>query len=438
MCLYCWANERTIKIIENYGPRSKNVDHFKLRDEESYKDAIDSVRKNDYDPHTRSTSGVNRDCAFDQITGFKVTNILRPDPFHDLVEGLIKNDLPVIIFYLFRGKESRKIFDDKLEESEFWSNRKPYFNWKIVKRVKKIKVDGRIEERVEKIQTMEMGGQGGGIMELFIRLPEFNMEKSQLESKAWKVYLYLRNIISIIYSDMFTDQNIEVLRTDIGIYFRSVSRLHVGYNLKPKSHILYHYPHFLKQFGPLKKFDSLRNERFNHDLIKTLSNVNCYKNIPKTIALKTQKNRAVLLDSNINDPFLRMKKPFRIEKYPHLNFAYLLSGQKNLEVFAGTSVEINHTTYCKQQIFQVKGSSRLPCFAQVEKVLQKNDKILFLCVKLSTVSFVKNIFSYKIEKTDEQILVCLEDLYSHDKVSIYIMNDSCFVHKTQVFVNVQK
>lgn len=437
MCLFCFANEQTIKILSNYGTKSKNPDHFKLRNEDSYKEAIDSIQRNDYDPHSRSTSGVNQICLFDQIPGFEVTNILRPDPFHDLVEGLIKNDLPVIIFYLFPGKQARNHFESVVEESSFWSNRKPYFNWKILKRVKKIKVNGRMVERAEKVQYMEMGGQGGGIMELFLRLPEFDMQKSQLDSNAWKVYLLLRDIIAIIYSDIFTDENIESLRTNIGIYFRKITKLHAGYNLKPKSHILYHYPYFLQHFGPLRKFDSLRNERFNYDLIKTMLNVNCYKNIPKTVALKTQKNRTVLLESDLNVPLLRMKKLFDFKRYPQLNFSHLLSGAQSTEIFSGTSVLINHTSYCKQQVFQVKGTNNLPTFVQVEKVLQKDDKILFLCVKLKTVSFVRNMFSYKIDRTDELVVVRFEDLYNHDTVLIYMKNDFYYVHKKQVFVNEQ-
>ena len=77
-----------------------------------------------------------------------------------------------------------------------------------------------------------------------------------LKDECWYLYLRLKNLITVIWSqniDINTHKYLEVL---IEEYLERLISFFPGC-LKPKHHFLIHYPHSMKQFGPLGQISCL-------------------------------------------------------------------------------------------------------------------------------------------------------------------------------------
>lgn len=103
----------------------------------------------------------------------------------------------------------------------------------------------------------------------------------------WEVFLTLREIISIVMSSTFTSATTELLETLISEHHSLYLEVFAE-SLKPKHHLLLHYPRLLKRLGSLKHLSSLRFEA-KHKIFKDNAKViMSRKNCPYILALKHQ------------------------------------------------------------------------------------------------------------------------------------------------------
>lgn len=84
------------------------------------------------------------------------------------------------------------------------------------------------------------------------------------EDEYWKLYKYLRQIIDILCSPRIIDSDAKQLKVLIKLHHELYIRL-CG-PLKPKFHILSHYPRILFENGPFTNFWCMRFESRHRDL----------------------------------------------------------------------------------------------------------------------------------------------------------------------------
>lgn len=112
-----------------------------------------------------------------------------------------------------------------------------------------------------------------------------------LDDKTWEMYLTLREIIDILLASSITFETIELLATLItehnALYLELFSE-----TLKPKHHLLLHYPRLMTILGPLKNFSCIRFEGKHNELKKSAKVVSSRRNPANTIALKHQLTQA--------------------------------------------------------------------------------------------------------------------------------------------------
>ena len=425
--MFCNASIAQIRDYTNY-TRKASEKIFALKTEESIKEAVQKLEESNYNKSMRSDLGVDRECFFNALPGFQVTKTVRPDPFHDVCEGIIISDLYLFLEDLFPPKQNgsrdldqRKDFQERLEEMKGWKYNKVNINWK----------------------TKEINGSGSGVKELFHRFPEFFKDGWEgLES--WKMYIKLREISSVVYSEKYTMKDIETMKLNIEQYFKGMqlfmqSSQEKDYHIFPKTHLIYHYPMFLEQFGPLAKFDTIRNERMQKFMKDQMKSSNCYKNIPWTVAQKIQTHRAVVL-MNDSEKLVRTKeKIVRGTDYPNYDLRHISNDLEGVYLFSSSSININYTTFSKFDMRKLKTGGDLPTYVQIDNIISSDEKFMLMCYVFKAVSFVKHLHSYRLEPQAGIQVFSSHEFDDHEHVMIFNIelpknHFTYYAHKTRVHV----
>lgn len=105
---------------------------------------------------------------------------------------------------------------------------------------------------------------------------------------VWNFYLISLKITNIISAYEISSEIISLLKDLIETYLKIRISLFSESSLKPKHHFLLHYPDILKKVGPLSKVSCMRFEAKHRDLKKNSNSVQCRKNLPLTITIKSQ------------------------------------------------------------------------------------------------------------------------------------------------------
>ena len=365
---------------------------------------------------SRCTLGINSECYMSELDGFSISKNLMPDPFHDIVEGVISFDFPLILLDLFPNKESQTNFEKKVQDTVGWKNNKININW----------------------QQKKLVGSGASLKELFERLPEFYIQGFE-DMESWKIYLKLREIVSTIHSSKYTSNDIDNLKVNIDRYFRLMNNF-AGeeYRIKPKTHLLHHYPLFLQNFGPLFKFDTLHNERFNLLMKDLIATSKCHKNIPWSVADRIQEMRAVTLTDEKRKLKMTKIENLQFNEYQIFDFSSLSKEWKEGELFTCNSLIKGYTMYRKNDTLKMKTSNENPIFIQILKIVSNGSDFMLMCRKYEKVKYTRNLHSYKMDLGSEIVAITTDDLYDQENVMVFNIEyegkRTFFAHKTCVHV----
>lgn len=175
------------------------------------------------------------------------------------------------------------------------------FDYMVVNRIVKSNTDilNRIRDfnfgelrKQNKPTDISLAGKGLGqnasqLHCLFIHLPFiFADEREELES-IWIVVESLLRCIEIIYSKVITEEDLEELALLTGIHLDNFIRIFNEY-LRPKHHLMTHYPNAIRRMGPLIYFWMMRFESMHQVFTRLVKHTNNYVNITKTLAQKHQ------------------------------------------------------------------------------------------------------------------------------------------------------
>jgi len=133
-------------------------------------------------------------------------------------------------------------------------------------------------------------------MKLFVIIPFF---LQPISSKVhWNLYLCLRNIVSIIYSEEIALEWIEELEKENLKFMTNFKKLFPEESVTPKMHYMLHYPDLIRNFGPLIKFSTIKFER-KHNYFKKLSQIlRNFRNITLSLCNRHQKLQALRISEN--------------------------------------------------------------------------------------------------------------------------------------------
>lgn len=226
--------------------------------------------KENYNKHsTEKSHGVKEVGVWNELRNFHVTENLSCDLMHDMLLGILRYDMALIINALIKSKyfslthlnERIKFF--KFSKADI-GNQMPQIKPEHLK--KKIII-------ISASEMMSLVAYFGIIVGDLV--PE--------NDEVWNFYILTVQILNNLLSRSFSQKSIEYLSTLIEEHHSLVISL-FNEHLRPKYHLLLHYPEIINLLGPPRYYWSMRYESFHRLLKCTANSVACRKNLLVTMS----------------------------------------------------------------------------------------------------------------------------------------------------------
>jgi hypothetical protein len=228
----------------------------------------------DLEVNNVTMTGINERCAFNDINTFHVVDNLCVDIMHDIFEGVCHYDLTHIILYF---TESTAIFNLK-----YLNNRLSLFDYTYGELNDKC---GMIKQ--EHLMKRKFNMSASEMMSFVHIFPLLIGDLIPEDDNVWQFFLTLLKIIDILLCRNIDNSTVLYLESLISEHHESYVQLFHD-TLKPKHHFMLHYPHIIKQIGPLRLIWCMRFEAKHKQLKKTASLITSRKNLPLTLLIKEQ------------------------------------------------------------------------------------------------------------------------------------------------------
>ena len=105
---------------------------------------------------------------------------------------------------------------------------------------------------------------------------------------AWQVILHLKDIVELVVAPVHTEETVAYLEVKIFDHRQRYLELFPHVKLLPKHHYLEYYPQMIRCFGPLISLWTMRFEAKHSFFKKVARHSNCFKNKPRSLAIKHQ------------------------------------------------------------------------------------------------------------------------------------------------------
>lgn len=250
---------------------------------------------------------------------------------------------------------------------------------------------------------------------------------------VWEMFLVLLQIIEIVTSEVVNPDLMELLKTLIAEH-------HIMYisffgNLKPKHHLLLHYPRLLGRIGPLKNVSSIRFEGKHRQMKAAANAVSSRRNILYTMALKNQLimcHRLLAKNGFSSTTEIGSEDINFLQSKEYTVFAAFLNfNVPTNEYFATMWIKINGIKYAADLILVTDYVDFLPVFGVIHSIIVKQNpnEVYFILNKLRTLVFNEHYLAYEIDKTNIN-LFCKQwtDLHSNFPTVMHSLNGKLLVH----------
>uniref|UniRef100_A0A0C9RNU9 ZNF687 protein n=1 Tax=Fopius arisanus TaxID=64838 RepID=A0A0C9RNU9_9HYME len=256
-CRFCLCHKNEIhRITHENQVQLRNINNYEAE-----------LKQND-----STLTGIIAKCQLQSVGGFHPVKNLYVDNTHDILEGVCRYDLALILNYFIKTK---KIFDlTNLNE------RLRGFNYGSVKNVPAEITSMHLTNKAIIMSASEM-------LTLVRYLPLIIAHKIPEKDDVWQLLLSLKEIIDIVTSYDVDNDCWQVLQVKIDEYLRLLGRIFPRC-FKPKHHFLVHYPQVMFLCGPLGKISTIRCEGKHREGKITSKTSISRVNVCKTIAIKHQ------------------------------------------------------------------------------------------------------------------------------------------------------
>lgn len=339
-----------------------------------------------------SLTGIKIDSVFNKICRFHVTRNFSVDILHDFLEGVCHYDLCNIILNFL----TQNVFMlDELNASIRFHNYGPF--------AKNKKID---PITMEMLKNKKLRTTGEEMLILVVNFAFIIGHRINKYSSEWKLYLVLRQILSIVTAKTVHIQTYQLLSSLISTHHNLYLQCFPDDNLKPKHHFMVHYPRIMQAIGPLSSVSCMRYESF-HKKFKNISKVvSCRINLLTTFAKKiefqfshfflyfegTLKKVKFGLIDDADKIFLYRKYNFRTDSKKTVLSSFVDVGgilvKRNSVIQTG--IEIDDT----------------PNFGLVTDVIIENENIIsFGCQKLTNLGFYEHLHAYSVH-VENEFFIC--------------------------------
>lgn len=224
--------------------------------------------------------------------------------------------------------------------------------------------------------------------------------------EVWQLYLRLIHILDIVTAP-FVDTNLTIYLTTLIAEHHELYCTLLSKTLKPKHHIMVHYPRILKLIGPLSHVWTMRMEGKHRPVIKQVAKATtCRKNLPLTIAKKYSLSLSARFLSRQGfqkNLIVYSEETLLIDCYNYNDFQYILpAGLENSMVVKEAT--IYNTKYKKNMVFAINYVQDLPLFGLLHWIVKPqliNGNVGFILSVFRTVGFNNHLHCYEVIPTAE-------------------------------------
>ncbi|XP_066589332.1 uncharacterized protein [Prorops nasuta] len=322
-------------------------------------------------------TGIKEACVFNQVNGFHLLDNVTVDAMHDILEGVCSYVMTSLLYtFVF----TKKYFTVQYLNMQFQS-----FNYSPQDFNKPPLVSA---QRLRNNEQLKMSASE---MLCFVRYFGIIMGHKILKIDLhYTLYIYLRKIIDVVLSPriVIADAN------RLSKYILKLNELYLKFygNLKPKFHILIHYPRLLLMNGPIVNFWGMRFES-NHKTIKSnAQSSNNTANLLKTIATKQVLRMTAMMHSLQYERDVTFS--CEIKKKENYFFDNIL--KENCNFYKKVCV---HGTIYSIGTFLVLGENEVGLeFGEIIDIIEQNVEIYFNLQLYSEIKFEEHFYAYVIDK----------------------------------------
>lgn len=324
-------------------------------------------------------TGVKERCIFNELDGFHVIKNVSFDMMHDVLEGVGSYDMSDIILSLILEHKcitietlNRIIRSANLGFES--SSRIPEINLNYLKLNSKMKMSSS--------EVLLLIRYFGVLIGTYVK-PDW---------KCWRLYYLLRKIIHIMTSPRL--HKCDLVELDRLIFLHNKLYVEEYGPLRPKHHLLLHYPGLILRTGPLVQSWNMRTEAKHRDIKKALITSACKKNILLTAAKRQQLSLIA----------------FKRSAYDKTDFTTMIYFKNAVNSVTLSYVTANNLTCKKGTIILTKFEDNEFYFGWIDKVYLIDGKIQFCFLPLKVVGFNKHFFAYSVDFIDDRQIIAYKDL----------------------------
>ncbi|XP_024882331.1 uncharacterized protein LOC112461351 [Temnothorax curvispinosus] len=289
--------------------------------------------------------------------------------------------------------------------------------------------------REEEVRNKHLSMSGTEMINFFLTFGFLVGDFVPCDNKFWHFYIVLRQIFDIVAATNIQTE-ISILLEQLIFEHHTLYKELFKDKLKPKHHIMLHFPIMLEMSGPLALFSTMRQESKNR-LNKIRANATySRRNITFTLAFKESLQMCYRLVSQLG--FTR-----KFEMGPG-NILDELPENENSDYssisvdFKATCIEVPWIDYkgtkYKIGIYVVLGSDNfeLPIFGEIQRIYcTEGFKVCLVCCTFKTIGFDEHMHAYEVQMSAKISYINIDDLFDHIPAISVRMNDGKYFISTR-------
>lgn len=329
---------------------------------------------NNYENQIEPDFGYKKYCVLNDIEHFHILTNWSVDIMHDVMEGLIVFLLTNVFEYIVK----KNILSEGKLKHKLLS-----FNYGILN-IRNRPADFGIKK----------SGLGFIAVQLYCVMqfmPFVFYELKEQLIDIWDSVESLLQLMQIVFSTSIAYEHVDRLETVIKEHLKSMIK-NFQITLKPKHHIVTHYPTVIRRMGPLIYNWTMRTEAKNKTLIGYMKGQHCFINVSKTIAYRHQMNLIHNIFTDIpNTAVTKLNKLKINDKF----YNFITSKLENTNIHTIENLAISDNIYT-EGLVMIKGTELL----EIKRVIEFGTEFWILLQPIIVKEFNKFYHAVVVLKND--------------------------------------
>lgn len=330
-----------------------------------------------------SETGIVEKCIFNSIPSFHVIDNYSVDAMHDVLEGICHYDICNALLYFI---EEKKYFTIQL-----LNKRKQLFDYgelEIGNLCQEISLN-HIKKKHLRMSAREM-------LTFIMYFPLMVGDFVPVDDEVWELILTLIEIIDTILLFEISPFNINAFKYNVEKHNRMYLNL-FNDTLKPKFHILLHYPEVMQECGPVRKFWSFHFEAKHRGFKLYTHSITSRRNISVSLAKKYQFYFANYLLKTCSEKQIIYFERDRSESgFINIVSNILQTSLDQLDLY--DKIIYNDTLYKKNFYIAIRNCDYT--FYKVCNIVITQKKVYLFVQKIRTATYLKHYTAFQIDPSD--------------------------------------